>query len=76
MVAQFSDGTGVVELVWFKGGKWIQDKIKPKEVYVVSGKISQFQQTIRLLTLILNCLKILTNRTNWDGNPSIPQQKN
>src|SRR5687767_13391518 len=27
--AKFSDGTGVLELVWFQGAKWMGEKIKP-----------------------------------------------
>jgi ATP-dependent DNA helicase RecG len=25
-VAQFTDGTGILELIWFQGIKWVQDK--------------------------------------------------
>lgn len=43
-VAMFSDGTGVMELVWFQGAKWIAEKIKPHltNEYVVFGKPSAF----------------------------------
>jgi len=38
--ANFTDGTGVLELVWFKGLKFIMDKYKPGIDYVVFGKPS------------------------------------
>lgn len=43
-VAMFSDGTGVLELVWFQGAKWISEKIKPHltNEYVIFGKPSVF----------------------------------
>ena len=43
LVAKFSDNTGAMELVWFKGVKWIKESIKPNTPYVIFGKISVFQ---------------------------------
>lgn len=43
LVAEFSDGTGVIELVWFKGIKWVQPKLKRGIDYVVFGKPSNFK---------------------------------
>jgi ATP-dependent DNA helicase RecG len=34
--------TGEIELVWFQGIKWVQDKLKPGIEYVVFGKPNQF----------------------------------
>ena len=42
LIAVFSDGTGYIELVFFKGIKWVQDKLKVGEEYVVFGKPSIF----------------------------------
>ncbi|MFL5765394.1 MAG: ATP-dependent DNA helicase RecG [Bacteroidia bacterium] len=43
-VATFTDGTGVMELVWFQGAKWIAERLKPHPTneYVVFGKPSAF----------------------------------
>lgn len=38
LVAHFSDGTGVVDLVWFQGIKYITGKYKVHEEYIVFGK--------------------------------------
>ena len=43
LVAEFSDGTGVLELVWFKGIKWVQPNLKTGVDYVVFGKPSNFK---------------------------------
>jgi ATP-dependent DNA helicase RecG len=40
--ANFSDGTGILELVWFKGLKYVTDKYKPGVDYVVFGKPSLY----------------------------------
>jgi len=42
-VAYFKDDTGVIELVWFQGAKWLEGKFKPDIEYVVLGKPSEFR---------------------------------
>jgi ATP-dependent DNA helicase RecG len=38
LTASFTDGTGVVELVWFRGIKFVLDKYKTDEAYLLFGK--------------------------------------
>ncbi|HBF87616.1 MAG TPA: ATP-dependent DNA helicase RecG [Bacteroidales bacterium] len=47
--AMFSDETGEIELVWFKGTKWILDKYKIGKEYVVFGKPSVFNRIINII---------------------------
>lgn len=42
LVATFQDATGNIELVWFKGQKWIKDSLKINEPYVVYGKLNHY----------------------------------
>ena len=42
LVAHFSDGTGVVDLVWFQGIKYVTTRLKTQEEYVVFGKPTMF----------------------------------
>lgn len=42
LVATFQDKTGTMELVWFRGQKWIQKYIKVNEPYVIFGKLNHF----------------------------------
>ncbi|WP_158838365.1 ATP-dependent DNA helicase RecG [Polaribacter sp. L3A8] len=42
LVATFQDATGTMELVWFKGQKWIKDALKINEPYVVYGKTNHY----------------------------------
>jgi ATP-dependent DNA helicase RecG len=42
LVATVKDATGEIELVWFQGIKWVQDKLKPGVEYVVFGKPNLF----------------------------------
>lgn len=42
LVATFSDDTGTMELVWFRSFKWIQDRLKLGEPYVIFGRTNWF----------------------------------
>lgn len=42
LVAHFSDGTGVVDLVWFQGIKFILNKYNLNETYIIFGKPTEF----------------------------------
>lgn len=48
LVAQFYDGSGILELVWFKGIKWISKSLKPGINYVVLGKVSVFNSKLNI----------------------------
>lgn len=42
LVARFTDGEGFIELVWFKGAKWVKKSLKLNTPLVVYGKINDF----------------------------------
>ena len=42
LVATFKDETGVMELVWFRGQKWIRESLKLNKPYVIFGKTNWF----------------------------------
>ncbi|MAU26923.1 MAG: ATP-dependent DNA helicase RecG [Muricauda sp.] len=42
LVATFVDDTGTMELVWFRGHKWIRENIKVNEPYVAFGRVNRF----------------------------------
>lgn len=47
--AVFTDETGSIELIWFKGLKFVKDSILPDQVYIVFGKPSVFNGTINIV---------------------------
>jgi len=49
LIATFQDETGSIELIWFQGIKWIKDKLRLGEEYVVFGKPSLFNRTYNIL---------------------------
>ena len=48
MTATLSDSTGSLELVWFRGFKWLKDKFKPGVEYIVFGKPTLFGRTFNI----------------------------
>ncbi|MFY0604108.1 MAG: ATP-dependent DNA helicase RecG [Flavobacteriaceae bacterium] len=48
LVAKFSDNTGTIELIWFKGQKWIKDSLKINEPYVVYGKLNFYNDNFSI----------------------------
>ena len=48
LIAHFSDGTGVVDLIWFQGLKYVLSKYKVRQQYVVFGRPSVFNGRINI----------------------------
>jgi len=42
-VAYLKDDTGIIELVWFQGAKWLEGKFKLDTEYIVLGKPTEFR---------------------------------
>jgi ATP-dependent DNA helicase RecG len=42
LIGKFTDGTGTLDLVWFKGISYVTDKIKPGVDYIIFGKPTEF----------------------------------
>ena len=48
LIAHFSDGTGIVDLVWFQGIKYVLNKYKVHQEYVVFGKPQPFNGRLNI----------------------------
>ncbi|AEM72261.1 ATP-dependent DNA helicase RecG [Allomuricauda ruestringensis DSM 13258] len=48
LVATFVDETGQMDLVWFRGHKWIKENLKLNEPYVVFGKVNRYGSTFSM----------------------------
>jgi RecG-like helicase len=51
-----SDGTGAMDLIFFQGIKWIEEKLKLGEEYIVFGKPSEFNGIINMVHPEINSL--------------------
>jgi ATP-dependent DNA helicase RecG len=49
MTATFSDDTGSVELVWFKGLKFVKGSLNAQQTYILFGKPSVFNGAINIV---------------------------
>ena len=49
LILNLTDSQGSIELIFFKGIKWVQDKIKPGLEYIAFGKPSDFNGTINMV---------------------------
>ena len=65
LVGYFTDGTGEIELVWFQGIKWVQDKIKTGIEYVVFGKPNRYG---RKLSIAHPEIEPVTGKTEKGGS--------
>ncbi|MEP6262933.1 MAG: ATP-dependent DNA helicase RecG [Gillisia sp.] len=48
LVADFIDETGKMELVWFRGQKWIKENLKLNTPYVIFGKTNWFNGMVNM----------------------------
>lgn len=45
LVGYLKDGTGQLEMVWFRGIQWVKNALRPGQEYLVYGKTSWFNNT-------------------------------
>lgn len=74
IVAHFTDGHGVCDIVWFNGTKYIYQNYQVNKEYIIFGKPTFFMVgfSLRILTLmmLLSCSSM-----TWVCNPSMSQQR-
>jgi len=49
LIGYFSDDTGIIELVWFRGIQWIRKSYEVNRTYVVFGKPTLFNQKVNMV---------------------------
>lgn len=49
LIAEFSDETGTIRLIWFRGTKWIPDSYPAGREYVIFGKPGVFNSIINII---------------------------
>ncbi len=49
LIAQFRDSSGVMELLWFQGIKWVKENLKPNVEYIAFGKPSVFGGKLNII---------------------------
>lgn len=64
LVANFTDDTGTIELVWFRGVQWIKDSLKTGKEYVVFGKPGIFNNRINIIHPEVEAQETLKSKIN------------
>jgi ATP-dependent DNA helicase RecG len=49
LIAHFRDDSGMMELLWFQGVKWVKENIKANVEYIVFGKPSVFNGKVNMV---------------------------
>ncbi len=66
LVAILKDPTGSIELIFFKGIKWVKEKLKPGAEFIAFGKPSEFNGTINMVHPELS---LTTGEAIFGGSP-------
>jgi ATP-dependent DNA helicase RecG len=48
LVARFADSSGIMELVWFNGLKWIEDMFRQNKEFIIFGKPTFFNNRLNM----------------------------
>ena len=48
LVGSFTDGSGVIELIWFQGVKWIVETLKSDTEYILYGRLNVFNRKFNI----------------------------
>ena len=69
LVATFQDDTGTMDLVWFRGQKWIRESLKLNSPYVIFGKTNVYKGRFNMphpeLELLVDHKKNLRCLHSW-----------
>ena len=72
LVATFVDETGTMELVWFRGAKWIKDTLKVNIPYVIFGKTTYFNRLFSMPHPEIELLSTYKNKLRTAMQPVYP----
>lgn len=66
-VALFSDGESAIELIWFKGVKYIIERYQPGHEFVAFGKVSEFNGRCNLVHPDMETINEALSKQNLGG---------
>lgn len=69
LVAKFRDSSGIIELVWFQGAKWMAEKLKSNTEYIVYGKATSFMGRFNMAHPEVNIVtpELLANQSSFQS---------
>ena len=72
LIAKFSDETGTMDLVWFKGHKWLKNSIKMNTPYVIYGKLNHFKGNFSIVHPEMDLLEEYKKKIQTKLQPVYP----
>ena len=72
LVAKFRDDSGVMELVWFRGQKWIKEQVKLYKPYVIFGKTNWYNGNFSMPHPEMELLETHENNLRSSMQPVYP----
>ncbi len=72
LVATFTDGTGMMELVWFQGINWATEKVKPGVELMVFGKPARYGSKFSIAHPEIEPVTPLADQKNLTLHPVYP----
>jgi len=72
--AKFTDTTGSIELVWFKGIQWVQKTLKPNSEYIIFGKPTLFNGKFNITHPEIESSIEANKSTGLEPQYSIPEK--
>jgi len=72
LVGTFTDDTGRMELVWFRGQKWIRESLKLNIPYVIFGKVNWFNGVFSMPHPEFELLKVHEQKLNTNMQAVYP----
>lgn len=72
LIAKFSDETGTMDLVWFKGHKWLKNSIKMNTPYIIYGKLNHFKGNFSIVHPEMDLLEEYKKKIQTKLQPVYP----
>ena len=76
LVATFADESGIMELVWFRGVKWIKESLKLDTPYVAFGRVNWFNGSFNMAHPELELLTDYSKSLQTAMQPVYPSTEN
>lgn len=72
LVGTFEDPSGKIDLVWFRGAKWIKENIKLNLPYVIFGKLNHYNGTFSMPHPEMDLSSVYEKKTHSQIQPVYP----
>lgn len=76
LIVSFTDGNGLMKLIWFQGIKWVQQSLKVNKSYVAYGKPNFFKGEISIIHPEMELYDTFVQKYSTPFQPVYPLSEN